>query len=124
MQNKEQTVRKLEVTIEHAQEAVDVMDALLRLQGNADFNTVINTGYFEKFAINLVDNLADAQLQAPVQQEAIGHSMRGISELRSYFRTIIQMGRGMQKTINEANVEIDTIDDYDEIDENDLVGSE
>lgn len=104
-------IRQLEIQIETAQRAVDTMGALIRLQDNKDFNLVINEEYLKDYPLNLVDSLADANLQEPIQQEAIQQSLRGVSELRAYFRTVVQRGRTMEKTIRQSNEEIDRLDD-------------
>lgn len=107
-------IRQLEIQIETAQRAVDTMGALIRLQDNKDFNLVINEEYLKDYPLNLVDSLADANLQEPIQQEAIQQSLRGVSELRAYFRTVVQRGRTMEKTIRQSNEEIDRLDDNDD----------
>lgn len=99
----------LEVQIDQARDAVKLKDALVNLQSNADFNLVVNTGYFENQAIMLVDGLADVALQDPIQQAALNHSLRAIGELKSYFRKVVQIGKTMEKTIMEAQAELDNL---------------
>ena len=100
-------VEALEVQIDQARAAVNLKDDLIALQKNKAFNNIINEGYFRNEAIRLVGAKADPALQDEVQQKALDRSIIGIGELNMYFHKIISIGNMMERTITEAEKEME-----------------
>jgi hypothetical protein len=94
-------IENLEVSINEAKKYVDKMHSVLALTKNRDFVDVIERGYFENEASRLVLLKADPSMQKPEDQAAILKSIDAIGYFRQYLRTTIQMGRMMEKSMQE-----------------------
>lgn len=81
-------VEQIEISITDAKEKVALGDALERLLRNADFQTIIMTGYFEKEAVRLVMAKSLPSMARPEQQEAINKSIDAVGTLYQYFSRI------------------------------------
>lgn len=102
--NNEEQLENIEISIEQAKKAIDMMESLLKLTKNKDFKKVINEGYFEKEASRLVLLKADPSMQSPEDQRLLDNSIIAIGFLRQYFSAVIQMGRMAERSI--ANDEV------------------
>lgn len=93
------TLEAIEANIKESRKAVELGEALERLQRNRDFRAVIGEGYFTKEAVRLVHLKADANMQSADQQKAIVSQMDAIGSLSLYFRTVTQQASLANKAI-------------------------
>ena len=96
----EEQFEQIEVALEDAQKAVLKMDALKRLIKNDDFQLVIDKGYFEQEASNLVISLSNPSYTKE-QVKKTEQLIRGISCLSSYFGAINYSGNQATKAIRD-----------------------
>lgn len=82
-------VQEIEIEIEQAREMIKRKDALDRLCKNADFQLVIQKGYFEDEAVRLVHLKGAPAMRDADNQAAIIKEMDGIGSLKGYFSAII-----------------------------------
>jgi hypothetical protein len=94
-------IENIEVSIEHANKAVNKMTSVLALTKNKDFVSVVEKGYFEEEASRLVLLKADPSMQKAEDQEAIIKAIDAVGHFRQYLRTLIQLGRMMEKSLAE-----------------------
>lgn len=97
----EQQIEEIEVSIAAAKSQVAKMDALLRLTENKDFKEIIDDGYFIKEASRVVLLKADPEMQDAKFQKQLDDSIIAIGVLRQYFRSVIQLGRMAQRSIED-----------------------
>ena len=100
-------VEALEVQIDQARAAVNLNDDLLALQSVPAFQRVINKGYLEEEAIRLVRAKADPMLRSPEEQAELDNAIIGIGQLVQYFRKISAIANTMERTIKEAEKELE-----------------
>jgi hypothetical protein len=93
MENSEQQLRQVQLTIEQAKASIERMKKLQRLFQNEDFQDIINEGYFVEEAARLVGARADANIQGKEQQRHINLLIDGVGALRHYFSNIERWGR-------------------------------
>ena len=93
-------MEQIEVALEDAKTAVTKLDALHRLINNDDFKVVIDKGYFEEEASNLVLSLGNP-VYTKEQLEKVDQLIRGISCLSSYFGSIKYNGQQGEKAIKD-----------------------
>lgn len=94
-------IQSVEVSIEHAKEAVEKSKSITRLVKNRDFKKIILDGYFEQEAIRLVMLKADGNFQTSEAQADIIKQMDGIGSLRSYLHTVTQLGAMSARALEE-----------------------
>lgn len=92
LENNEQDIQEIELSIEQAKATIARRDALVRLTNNPDFKDIVNQGYFEKEASRLVLLKADYEMQDDKQQRLIDNAIIGVGSFRAYLRTIVQFG--------------------------------
>lgn len=102
----DQSIEELEVNIAEAREAVKLADALERLHNNADFKTVITSGYFTEEATRLVSAKAAPNLQADEMQAAIVRAIDAIGGLQQYFNKLFAQGDMARNAIEASQEEI------------------
>lgn len=97
-------IAQIEVTIEEANEAINLAKALKRLEDNQDFKDVILKAYFEEDAQRLVLLKAAPQVQEPEMQARILKDMDAIGGLYQHFMKVRQLGMMAEGSI-EAHEE-------------------
>ena len=102
--------QQIQISMEEAQHAIDLQEALNRLHTHADFERIILRGYFEAQALNLVGMLGTHQMQAEDKQRALITDMKAISGLREYFRLINVQGNRARQAIHDSQQELQTMD--------------
>ena len=112
---KEDDIQMLELSIEHAQEMVDLRDEVLRLSNNDTFKKVIMQGYFENEAVRLVHLMGDPRLKE-ADREAVQRDMMGIGALKRFLSNMVQMGNAAEKEIADhretlASIEAENSDE-------------
>ena len=88
----EQNLQQVEISVEEAKETVALAEALQRLHDNADFKTVILTGYFEKESQRSVMLKSDINFQGEENQRQLADIITGIGMLGQYFHKIFTLG--------------------------------
>lgn len=104
-----QDIETLELSIIEAQKYIGKMNSLLALTKNKDFQIVIEKGYFEEEASRLVLLKADPSMQSESDQNMINKSIDSIGYFRQHLRTIIHMGRMMERSLEEDQVTRDEL---------------
>jgi len=94
-------VETIELSISESQKYIDKMESIFKLSKNKDFNAVIEKGYFEEEASRLVLLKADPSMQSESDQNMINKSIDSIGYFRQYLRSVIQMGRMMERSIED-----------------------
>lgn len=105
----ESQVETLEISITQAKKYVDKLNSVMNLLKNKDFNKFIEEGYFKQEASRLVLLKADPAMQKPEDQAAIIRSIDAIGSFRQYISNTIQMGRMMEKSMQEDEVTRDEL---------------
>ena len=112
--SKEEDIKQIELTIESAQEAVAMRDALRRLVRNPDYDKIINSEYFQNEPARLVLTKAEPAMDTPEKQKAIMHSIDAIGHFRQYLQSIMQVGRMAEQSIEDNENERSLILESDE----------
>lgn len=97
MNELQEQLQQIELTLEDAKALVDRRERLKRLEQNADFQALIKDEYLEKEAIRLVHSYghpAFARNQAEIQKDMIG-----IGSFISFLNTVHQTGEMAADTI-------------------------
>ena len=97
----EHDLETIELSIEQAQKTVDMMNAVLTLSKDKNFEKVIHEGYFEKEASRLVLLKADPAMQKDEDQLAITKAIDAIGYFRQYLRSVIQIGRMAENSLRD-----------------------
>jgi hypothetical protein len=98
----EAQIQEIEMTIEQARKAKELMEAVLKLSNNHEFKRVINEDYFEKYAARLVLLKADPNMQDESSQRELNNNMIAIGYFRQYLSSLIQLGRQAEREILDA----------------------
>lgn len=101
MSQNEETLKKIEVTIEDAKKAVALFKSFEKLLDNSDFKAVITEGYFKDESVRLVLAKATPDMDTPEMQAGIIRSIDSIGLLRQYFVAVTQAGRMAERAILE-----------------------
>jgi len=110
--NQEQMI---ELSIQEAQQKVNLADALRRLKGNADFNLLIGHTYFVQQAARTVSLLASPAMQSPTNQALLMGDLRAISELQQFLNMVEVEGAKAADSITELeNARLDVVTGEDE----------
>lgn len=91
----------IELSIQEAQQKVNLADALRRLKGNADFNLLIGQTYFTQHAARTVSLLASPALQSPANQALLMGDLRAISEFQQFLNMVEVEGAKAADSIAE-----------------------
>lgn len=95
-------IEQIEMSIQQAKEAKDMMEAVMRLSDNKDFKKVIHDDYFEKYAARLVLLKSDPSMQDERQQRDVDNSIIAVGYFRQYLSSLIQLGRQAEREILDA----------------------
>lgn len=101
MNNTEQQIKQVELTIEAARANIDRAKTLDKLTENLEFNTLIMTGYFTEEAARLVLLKADPNMMGEREQAHVNRLIDGIGALRQYFSTIERIGEMSTRAMAE-----------------------
>ena len=91
----------IELSIQEAQNRVELAEALRRLKGNADFNLLIGQTYFVSHAARTVSLLASPAMQSQVNQTLLMGDLRAISELQQFLNMIEVEGAKASDSLKE-----------------------
>lgn len=128
MQNRQEQIESIEITLDQAKKTVERKKAMDRLIENKDWKALMDQDYFKEEASRLVLLKADENMQDPEQQSAIEKAIIGIGALHAYLRTVQQLGRIAERSIAADEhtreellaEELEGEVDEDEIDDNEL----
>jgi len=107
LQNTQDDIEELEITIEDARKKVALRDAALRLANNRDFKKLIMDEYFTQYAANLVSQTADPATSD--RRENAIERILGISHLRVFLQETITLGNQSEAAIIENQEALDEI---------------
>lgn len=99
-------IQQVQVSVQQCEELVGMRTALERLQHNADFVKIINTGFLTNEAVRLVHAKADPQCQTAETQAAIIRDIDAIGTLNSYFRNIYQNANAAENALAQHREEL------------------
>ena len=95
---------------ENCKHTIALADALTRLRGNPDFNTVFIDHYMEKEPARLVHLLGDASINMGDKKEAIREDVKermiGIARFAEFIRGIYTMANVAENTLQDLNTKI------------------
>lgn len=95
-------LQQLDASIKHAQQTVDLGNALERLRNNKDFKKVIGEAYFNEESIRLVHLMSDSNMQSPESQQSIHNQMVAIGVFHDFLNTLATRA-GMARRSVEAD---------------------
>lgn len=113
MTENELQLQGLNNQIDQAKRDLDLAKALANLEGNADFKKIVSEGYLREEAVRLVMLKGDPQVSLPHQQAAILRDIDAIGSLSEYFRIIRKLGEKAERSIKDAESEIEEIEEED-----------
>lgn len=99
MNEHEQQVEQLEVSLEEAKKTVALQQSLSRLTSNPDFKAVFLDRYFKDEPVRLVMLKADPEMQEDKHQENINKQIDAIGAAWAYLRNINIMGNMAARAI-------------------------
>lgn len=102
-------IETLQLTIDDAKLAVELMHKLETLNKHKEFNEVIDEQLFKNYAQSLVHLLSDPARQSDEEREDIIKDMEMIGRFRQFLHSIYQRGRMAEKTILDTQEEIDEL---------------
>lgn len=112
MNANEQQQHQIQLSMEQATAAIAASDALRRLEKNADFQTLIVEGYFEKEAARLIHLNFDPNINHPSQahvKETISADMAGPAAFKRYLGGIHQMGEISRQALVDSEEELEAL---------------
>lgn len=92
-------VTQIDISIEEARKAIERKNALSRLLDNGDFRLVIEEGYFEKEAAELVIKKATPGMASPENQESIIKAIDAVGGLYQYLFKVFNLGEQAEKSL-------------------------
>ncbi len=115
MNQQEQQIQIVELTIDEARKEVKAGEMAERLSRNPDFKKLILDRYFVDEAARLVHLYGDPNVSDKIR-EMILRDMAGISSLKQYLSLLVQKGRMAadliqenQETLEELRIEADDL---------------
>jgi len=95
----------IEVNADEATSSVEMYEALQRLFGNADFNLVIEQGYFKDQPADLAAMVGNPSFDTPEARQNIFDSLQAIGNLHQYFIGLKYKAETMHKLLTQAEEE-------------------
>jgi hypothetical protein len=99
MSEQQQQIEHVELSIQEAKDSIEKKQALIRLQNNPDFQSLILEGYFQKEAARCVAALADPSLQDATQQKLLTNMITAVGYFRQYLSAVYQFGSIGERTL-------------------------
>lgn len=91
MNQTEQSINAIEISMDNARKAIELAKALQRLHDNADFKAVILQDYFHEEAHRAVMLKSDPEMFTEEKQKAVDDVVTSIGGLYNYFGKIYRM---------------------------------
>ena len=108
----------INMTMEQAEKALQVRDAIKRLFENEDYKLVFEESYFKDEAMRLTLAIVDNEMQDEIDQRLINEQTRGIGHLHVFLNTRIALGNQVEQSLAQEEKErVDAVKatQYDEI---------
>lgn len=110
MINENQEIKQIEMSMAEAKKAVELREALLRLEKNRDFKKVFLEHYLKEFATNLVMMRGGMAFRAnDLIMESNTRKLDSIGEFSEFCRNIHANGSQMELLLQEGQQTIDEI---------------
>lgn len=100
MNETEQQLNDIEISIDDARKTITRKDQLQRLIDSQDWKDIIEDGYFRDEAARLVVLKADPSMLEDKEQKQIDIAINAIGPFRQYLRTIMQFGFMAEQALN------------------------
>jgi hypothetical protein len=97
----EKQLQELEITLEDAQDRLELAEALQRLHSNADFRRVIIDGYFAKESQRAVMARADTNFRSKDNLKQNLEVINAIGQLGAHFHKIFVFGESAARAIED-----------------------
>lgn len=110
-QTLENAERKIEISIQEAQGAVDKKDMMNKILATKEFNEIFTIGYMEKESARLVSLLADSEWQTDDKQKSLVDDMKAISSLRQFIMGVRSFGNQMERQIAASRNQLQEMED-------------
>lgn len=94
----EQQIEQVEIGIEEAKHAIEMLKTLNRLQAHPDFQKIITEGYFKEEASRVVLLRGDLNADEEIEKHC-DKQINGIGVLRGYFQKIRHYGSMAEKAL-------------------------
>ena len=104
-----QDLEQIELSIEIAMKAVNFMNALKRLEKNADFKEIIMNDFLRENVVRLVKLKAAPTFQDPEQQAYVSKQLDCIGFLDQFFRAIYVQGMTAEAALVNDQMEKEVI---------------
>jgi hypothetical protein len=113
-------LQELEISLEDAQDRVNMAEALQRLHENKDFRKVILDGYFAKESQRVVMARADVNFHSEENLKQNLDAITGIGQLGAYFHKTFVFGESAYRAIEadketKAEILAEQLDDGPEL---------
>lgn len=100
-------IQNLEISIEEAKSVIKLRDQAERLIKNRDYKAVIEDAYFEDYVKNTALMLSEVKFTNPEMYKDLIEELEAVGRVRGFIRSIFQKASMAEKTINDANEEIE-----------------
>lgn len=100
--------QQIQISMEDCKAAIEAKAALTRLEGNADFQRLINSAYMDKHAAAAVSRMA-----APMndmEEKRVKNVLIGVSSLQAFFRAVHMKGEAMEATLADHEIALGEIE--------------
>ena len=99
MHDTQEQIETVELTLKEARDSVQLKNALLRLDTNADYKLLVLHGYFEVEAARLVMSKAAPAMATEEHQAMINKSIDAVGAYFQYTNTVYHKGMVAEKAI-------------------------
>ena len=90
---------KMNMTMEQANTAIELRDAIISLFNDPKYKTVFEEGYFKAEAMRLTLAVVDNEMQDDIEQRIIGEQTRAIGHLHVYLNSAIALGNQVKASL-------------------------
>lgn len=94
----------LEITIEQAKKSIERKDALVRLQNNPDFKSLIEKGFLESHAVRQVLLKAHPSLQDEKQQNLLDMQITAVGGFKQFLISVFTEGMNAEESMKADEV--------------------
>lgn len=105
----ESEVQEIELGMREAQKLIEKRDALSRLRNSADFKLIIEEGYLETEALNLIYRKGSYNNRDKVSQKLVDRDIFAITSFADYLNKIFQQGALAEDSIRSGKEELEDI---------------
>ena len=102
------TIQQIQISMEDCKAAIELKDALARLEANPDFKKLINVAYMEKHSAAAVSRMAAPMNDS--EEKRIKNVLIGVSSLQAFFRAVHSKGVDMESALVEHEAAINEIE--------------